>query len=104
MHPFERELVFEETGDARFPYQCMLDETVWAIRLGEFPEESLYILMLDGEVIAECQEWPKAWVRPAPNDEEARIAHFNREEEAWNEMAKSVSPLKLDVPEDDQEG
>lgn len=45
-------------------YVATVDGQRWTIRLGEFPEESLYALAIDGEEVLRFDDWPAAWRRP----------------------------------------
>jgi hypothetical protein len=41
-----------------------VDEQTWLIRLGDFPAEPLYTLLVDGAEIESFDAWPAAWTRP----------------------------------------
>ncbi len=63
--PSEREIVFHDSGDARFPYRATVDGQSWRVRINEFPcTPSLYSLIVDGEIVEELMEWPATWLRP----------------------------------------
>jgi hypothetical protein len=64
-------LEWELTGDTEFPYRCRLDGALCRLRLNDFPAEPLYSLMIDGTAVADLEEWPAAWLRPADPDQGA---------------------------------
>jgi hypothetical protein len=59
----DRSIRWETTGDPREPHRVRLDGQTLSIRLGDFPADALYTLLLDGEVVAEFDDWPALWVR-----------------------------------------
>ena len=61
----ERPIQWRETGDALVPYSAECDGRTLELRLGDFPAEDLYTLLVDGIEIASCSEWPSSWVRPS---------------------------------------
>jgi len=89
-----REVLFHETGDARVPFAATVDGERWRVRLNEFPEEpSLYTLIVDGEVVEELMEWPKAWQRGAAADAHEQ-AEYDREIEQLA-RTRHIKPSKL---------
>lgn len=89
---------FHSTGDARFPYEAVVDGELWRVRLNAFPEEpSLYSLLVGGEVVEELVAWPLAWARPedlATSDDPAERAEYEREL-AHVEHTRPIPPSKL---------
>ncbi|GAA5067137.1 hypothetical protein [Nocardia callitridis] len=57
-------IVWASTGDAQTPYLAESAGRVLTVRIGDFPEESLYTLLVDGAAVAEFDDWPSVWVRP----------------------------------------
>lgn len=45
-------------------YFAEVDGRRWTIRLGEFPDEQLYALAIDGVEALRFDDWPPAWTRP----------------------------------------
>jgi hypothetical protein len=94
-----QEVSFQETGDAREPYEALVDGERWTVRINEFPEEpSLYSLLVDGAVVEELMEWPAAWSRPAPPTHTAagdphEQAEYDREQ-AHFERTRRIPPSK----------
>ncbi|MGB1251884.1 MAG: hypothetical protein ACPG8W_14790 [Candidatus Promineifilaceae bacterium] len=56
-------VVWHKTTSAEFPYMACVGDAAWKIRLNDFPEEDLYTLMIDGQSIADFNDWPEAWKR-----------------------------------------
>jgi hypothetical protein len=52
------------TWSSRVPFQAEVDGAVWVLRLGDFPNEPMYALFVDGEPAGELDDWPDAWRRP----------------------------------------
>lgn len=59
--PLERTVVFARTGDVTHPYEAMVDGAKWQLRLGDFPAEPLYTLVIDGVVHTTLEQWPARW-------------------------------------------
>ena len=60
-----KRLVWRKTADPDHPWQVMVDGHVWKIRLGDYPAEVLYTLLIDGNEIGVFDRWPRAtWTRP----------------------------------------
>lgn len=62
--PTETTVVWMETPDVHFPYKARVDGRDWLLRLGDFPEEPLYTLFIDGQDRGPVESWPTAWARP----------------------------------------
>lgn len=60
----ERALVFERGPDPGHPFQLELDRRLVLIRLGDFPVEPMYTLVVDGVDVDEFDGWPHRWERP----------------------------------------
>lgn len=58
-------LAWTWTGDSELPYRVVVDGHELAIRPGDFPDEAMYLLRIDGEDVYELDDWPSAWTRPA---------------------------------------
>jgi len=52
------------TADADCPYSTHVDGHAWVLRLGDFPAEPLYTLIVDGIETESFDEWPAVWTRP----------------------------------------
>jgi hypothetical protein len=53
------------TPDAEYPYDADVAGRHWRVRLGDFPEEALYTLLVDGKETATFDDWPAAWAKPS---------------------------------------
>lgn len=63
MDPRGREVTWLPGHDREYVYVAEVDGRRWTIRLGEFPDERLYTLIVDGDVVVEFDDWPAAWRR-----------------------------------------
>lgn len=59
-----RALLWQRTGDAEFPYAAKVDSQEWRVRVGDFPAEALYTLLIADQAVADYDDWPQAWQRP----------------------------------------
>ena len=57
-------VVWTDTGDPEWPYAAVVAGQDWVIRLGDFPAEPLYTLLVDGAEVESFDTWPDAWTRP----------------------------------------
>jgi len=57
-------LQWESTGDNAEPYRLVVDGHVLTIRMGDFPDEALYLLHIDGDGTYAVDDWPSAWKKP----------------------------------------
>ncbi|MCP3141517.1 hypothetical protein [Pyxidicoccus xibeiensis] len=60
----KRKLSWAKTTDPLHPFRAQVDGHTLTVRLGDFPEESMYTLLVDGQSIVEFDDWPKSWTRP----------------------------------------
>lgn len=56
-------LQWETTNDPEYPYQTHVVGQHVVLRLNDFPEETLYTLLIDTVDIAHFDDWPEAWHR-----------------------------------------
>jgi hypothetical protein len=57
-------ITWEDTGDAVTPYRAHVANHTFTIRINDFPDEPLYSLLIDGQDIADLEDWPAAWTQP----------------------------------------
>ncbi len=57
-------LRWELTGDHDMPYRVAVDGHELVIRTGDFPDEAMYLLRIDGHEVYEIDDWPSAWIKP----------------------------------------
>ena len=60
----ERSIHWRETGDPLVPYSARSDGRTLELRLGDFPAEDLYTLLIDKVEVISFSSWPSGWVRP----------------------------------------
>jgi hypothetical protein len=61
-----RTLSWRKTRDVDHPWETIVDGRIWRVRLGDFPAEKAYTLLVDDEEIGSFDDWPSAtWTRPA---------------------------------------
>ncbi len=58
-----RQMVWATTADPEFPYAARLGSQQCLIRLNDFPNQQLYTLLVNGEAVAEFDDWPTLWSR-----------------------------------------
>jgi hypothetical protein len=51
------------TGNLEVPWTTEVDGTLWQVRLNDFPDEVMYSLLIDGEIVGNFHNWPKTWER-----------------------------------------
>ena len=57
-------ITWESTGDGVIPYRANVEGRTCLIKVNEFPAEPLYSLLVDGEALADLEDWPAGWVKP----------------------------------------
>lgn len=61
--PLKTPVVWRKTADAFRPWVAFVDGHLWVLWLGEFPEEPLYTLIIDGAVTESLDDWPACWTQ-----------------------------------------
>jgi hypothetical protein len=61
-----RPIRWSSTGDPLVPYRAQVDDRLLELRLGDFPAEHLYTLLVDGAEAVSFSTWPEWWTRPIP--------------------------------------
>jgi len=54
---------WSNTTDLDTPWRASLGGLNLAVRMNDFPDETLYSLLVDDKVVAEFDDWPPAWSR-----------------------------------------
>ena len=62
--PRDAPVIWARSSDVDRPYASRVDGHEWMIRLGDFPAEPLYTLIVDGTEVESSDEWPVVWTRP----------------------------------------
>lgn len=63
MNFFKLNLHWKKTTDPFFPYSVCSEGKRMKLRLNDFPEEPMYTLIVDDEIIESFDDWPTAWSR-----------------------------------------
>lgn len=77
MKPQEKKIAWLPADDAEHPYEALVEGKTWQIRIGDFPTEPMYSLLIDGLDVATFDEWPVAWSKPAPRETQVRYYLVN---------------------------
>jgi hypothetical protein len=60
----EEKVAWKASVDPIYPYEAELNREKLVIRLNDFPDESLYTLIVDDEEVVNFNDWPARWHRP----------------------------------------
>jgi hypothetical protein len=60
----EEKIVWQKGADPQYPFVAGFDGERCVVRLNDFPDESLYTLIVNDVEIADFDDWPKQWSRP----------------------------------------
>jgi hypothetical protein len=63
-NPLLERVIWKKSADPRQPYFASHGNEVWKVRLNDFPNESLFTLIVDGAEVGDFDAWPEAWKRP----------------------------------------
>lgn len=97
----QRPVTFRATGDARYPYEAVVDGELWRVRVNEFPADPTpYTVFMGDEVVVELMEWPDGWYRPTADDDAVERAEYEREG-AQFERTRAIRPSTLVDRDDD---
>ncbi|HEX6049829.1 MAG TPA: DUF416 family protein [Gemmatimonadaceae bacterium] len=58
-----RAIAWDDAGDVEFPWSAQVDGARWRVRINDFPDEPMYSLEVDGEVVGDFHDWPVQWAR-----------------------------------------
>jgi hypothetical protein len=61
--PFETPVIWFRSEDVEPQWVARVDGREWLLRLGDFPAEPLYTLLIDGAEVESFDAWPEAWIR-----------------------------------------
>lgn len=62
--PRARGIRWERGPNAEWAMEAEVEGQRWRIRIGDFPAEPMYTLVVDGEDALAFDEWPPTWQRP----------------------------------------
>ncbi len=63
-----RHIKWDGGKNAEIPFQKSIGEYFCQVRVNNFPEESLYSLLVNGKVVSEMDYWPSKWKKPEDSD------------------------------------
>ena len=58
-----RELSWRHTNDVDYPWTTAVAGETWRIGLNDFPDDFMYTLVIDENVIGKFHDWPNCWYR-----------------------------------------
>jgi hypothetical protein len=62
--PFaDRSLVWGMTGDSLRPWATEIDGRIVFVAVNDFPSESMYTLVAQGDAEFDFDDWPSSWIR-----------------------------------------
>lgn len=64
-NPLLENVIWKESADPRQPYFASHGNEAWTVRVNDFPNESLFTLIVDGTEVGDFDVWPQAWERPS---------------------------------------
>jgi len=59
-----RAVAWAPTDDVYFPWSAQVDGAPWRVRINDFPDEPMYSLEIDGDIVGDFNDWPVQWTRP----------------------------------------
>jgi hypothetical protein len=60
----DERVVWNRGINPSYPFEAEFDSDRLVIRLNDFPEGSLYTLMVNDEEVLSFDDWPELWPRP----------------------------------------
>ncbi len=58
------EVTWLSVNDPEQPYQAVVSNVTWQIRLNDFPAQPLYTLLINNQPLGDLDDWPACWQRP----------------------------------------
>lgn len=58
---FETDISWSQTNNPEFKYHAAVDKDKLVLRINDFPEEPLYTLIVNDEVLTSFSDWPEDW-------------------------------------------
>ncbi|HSO74440.1 MAG TPA: hypothetical protein VLU47_06350, partial [Blastocatellia bacterium] len=71
----EESITWEETRDPEYPYCAKVNQDNYLIRLNDFPDESLYTLVVNNEEIEDLEDWPERWIISSESQDQRAEQH-----------------------------
>lgn len=63
-HSLAQIIRWQSSGNPFLPYTAIVDGKKWVTRLNNFPEQSLYTLIIGETEVGDFDDWPVQWMRP----------------------------------------
>jgi hypothetical protein len=57
-------IIWKHGINAEYPFIAFVDGETWAIRINDFPENSMYTLIVAEDEVLSFDDWPIAWKMP----------------------------------------
>lgn len=90
----ETQVTWAKTEDPHCPWKATTDGEKWVLRLGDYPAEDLYALLVNGAQQLTINSWPECWtkegVHPVPGPTDERLEQMRAE---LDELKKEVTRL-----------
>lgn len=64
-----RAVHWRKTADVDHPWEADVDGRLWRLRLGDYPAEDLFTLIIDGRELGSLNEVPTSWHLAEERDE-----------------------------------
>ncbi len=61
----EMPISWNASDDPDTPWHTLFGSHRLAVRMNDFPDEVLYTLLIDEKDVADFDDWPALWTRPA---------------------------------------
>jgi len=58
-----RKVLWSSTDSAEYPFKANVGGVEYKVRVNDFPEEAMYSVIGNGEVIGDFDDWPFIWER-----------------------------------------
>lgn len=56
-------IAWTATDDLEMPWRATFGGRTLMLRMNDFPDETLYSLLVDGAVVGSFDDWPSVWTR-----------------------------------------
>jgi hypothetical protein len=60
----EKKVDWQQGMSPLYPYVADFEGQKYLIRINDFPDESLYTLLVNDKEVVSFDDWPKHWSRP----------------------------------------
>jgi len=88
-------LIWHPTPNPAEPWAADADGRALVLRLGDFPEEEPWTLLVDGEPAGSFSEWPKPWSRGKPAAPREAPAVVSKAADRWLERYRAGAHVEV---------